>query len=124
MKEFLHKLKDKKFDGLNFYRNQEGLHEVSGFDYKKPGEKVGGTKLGDYYHIIVFQEEPPKMPEKFEAILVSPLHYVSRMMEDGFLGTISKVTTNSEHVVQEMFKGISERVAEYIKHYEEVEDDE
>ena len=64
------------------------------------------------------------MPEKFEAILISPLHYVSRMMEDGFLGIISKVTTNSKDVAETMFKAMSLRVSDYIKEYEESKDDE
>jgi hypothetical protein len=119
MKEFLHILKGKDFDGLNFYRNEDGLHEVTGFEYRKDGEKIGGTEMGDLYHIIIFQEEPPKMPELFEAILVSPLHYVSRMMEDGFLGTVSKVTTTSHEVAETMFEAISLRVKEYIEQYEE-----
>lgn len=124
MREFLRILKDKDFDGLNFYRNEDGVHEVSGFEYKKPAEKVGGTNMGDFYHIIVFQEDPPKMPELFEAILVSPLDYVSRMMEDGFLGIVSKVTTESQPVAETMFKAMSLRVSEYIKEYEEMNDDE
>lgn len=124
MKEFLHKLKGKDFDGLNFYRNEDGNHEVSGFEYKKAGEKIGGTEMGDLYHIIIFQEEPPKMPELFEAILVSPLHYISRMMEDGFLGIISKVTTTSKDAAEIMFESMSLRVKEYIEQYGENENDE
>ena len=124
MKEFLHILKGKDFDGLNFYRNEDGLHEVSGFEYKKTGEKIGGTEMGDLYHIIIFQEEPPKLPELFEAILISPLHYVSRMMEDGFLGIVSKVTTTSHDVAESMFKAMTLRVAEYIEQYGENENDE
>ena len=124
MKEFLQIFKGKDFDGLNFYRNEECLHEVSGFEYKNPAEKVGGTDMGDLYHIIIFQEDPPKMPEKFEAILISPLHYVSRMMEDGFLGIVSKVTTESQTTVETMFKAMSLRVSDYIKDYGENKDDE
>lgn len=124
MKEFLHILKGKDFDGLNFYRNEDGDHEVSGFEYKKAGEKIGGTEMGDLYHIIIFQEEPPKMPELFEAILISPLHYVSRMMEDGFLGIVSKVTTNSQDVAETMFQAMSLRVRDYIEQYEGNENDE
>ena len=124
MKEFLQIFKGKDFDGLNFYRNEEGLHELSGFEYKKPAEKIGGTEMGDLYHIIIFQEDPPKMPELFEAILISPLHYVSRMMEDGFLGIVSKVTTESKDVAETMFKSMSLRVSKYIEEYEEVKNDE
>lgn len=124
MKEFLQHLKNNDFDGLNFFRNGDGDLEINGFDYKNPGEKVGGTELGDLYHIIVFPEDPPKMPELFDAILISPVHYVSRMIDDGFLGVVSKVTTNSRSVAEAMFQGMSKRVSEYIKDYEGIENDE
>lgn len=124
MKEFLRPLKDKNFDGLNFYRNKDGNLEIDGFGYKNPGEKVGGTELGDYYDIIIFPEDPPKMPERFQAILISPLDYISRMMDDGFLGIVAKATTTSNTIMDEAFENMCERAAEYIKYYEEYENDE
>lgn len=124
MKEFLLPLRNKDFDGLNFYRNQDGNLEINGFGYKNPGEKLEGSEMGDLYDIIIFSEEPPKMPERFKAILISPLDYVSRMMEDGFLGIVAKATTTSDTMMIEAFEQMSERAAEYIKFYEELKDDE
>lgn len=124
MKEFLQQLKDKDFDGLNFYRNNEGNLEINGFGYKNPGEKIGGTEMGDFYDIIIFQEEPPKMPERFQAILTSPLHYISRMIDDGFLGVVAKVTTTSDRIMENCFDEMSSKAAMYIKYYEENENDE
>lgn len=124
MKEYLQALKNKPFDGINFYRNGEGDLEISAFTYKEPSENIGGTELGEYYDIIIFPEEPPKMPERFKAILISPLHYVSRMIEDGFLGVVAKVTKNSDNFMDDVFEVMSERAKLYIEYYEELEKDE
>jgi len=124
MKEFLRPLKNKNFDGLNFYRNGDGNLEINGFGYKNPGEKLEGSELGDLYDIIIFSEDPPKMPERFQAILISPLDYVERMMDDGFLGIVAKATTTSDTMMDEAFEQMSERAAEYIKFYEELDNDE
>lgn len=124
MREYLLPLKNKDYDGINFYRNGEGELEVSAFNYRTEAEKVGGNDMGDYYDIIIFSEEPPKMPERFKAILTSPLHYISRMIDDGFLGVVAKVTTNSDNFMEDIFNAMSERAALYIKYYEELQDDE
>lgn len=125
MKEFLLPLKNKDFDGLNFYRNEDDNIEINGFGYKNPGEKVGGTDLGDFYDIIIFSEDgPPKMPERFQAILISPLDYISRMIDDGFLGIVAKVTTTSDTIMDEAFEQMCSKAAKYIKYYEEYENDE
>lgn len=124
MKEYLQQLKGKDFDGLNFYRNEDCDLEITGFSYRNPGEKIGGNKMGDFYDIIILQEEPPTMPERFQAILISPLHYISRMIDDGFLGVVARVTTTSDKVMENCFEEMSRKAAKYIKHYEENENDE
>jgi hypothetical protein len=124
MKEYLLPLKNKDYDGINFYRNGEGELEISAFNYKTPAEKVGGNDMGDFYDIIIFPEEPPKMPERFKAILTSPLHYISRMIDDGFLGVVAKVTTNSDNFMSDIYDSMADRAALYIKYYEELQDDE
>ena len=124
MKEYLLPLKNKDFDGINFYLNEEGDLEISAFHYKNPGEKQGGNEMGDFYDIIIFSPEPPKMPERFKAILISPLHYVSRMIEDGFLGVVAKVTKNSDNFMDDVFEVMSERAKLYIEYYEELEKNE
>lgn len=124
MKEFLQALKNKDFDGLNFYRNGRGDLEVDGFGYKNPGEKLVGSELGDLYDIIIFPEDPPKMPERFKAILISPLDYISRMIDSGFLGVVAKATTTSDTIMEEVFENMSERAADYIEYYERLQNDE
>jgi hypothetical protein len=118
MKEFLRQLNNTDFDGINFYLNEDGDVEVSQFNYKTPGEKTGGTELGDFYDIIIIQNEPPKMPERFQAILISPLEYISRMIDDGFCGVVSRVTTTSKEAVDYIMSAMEEETAEYIENYE------
>ena len=121
MKEYLRPLKNREFDGINFYFNKKGDFEVSAFNYKNPGEKVTGSEMGDMYDIILFQHEPPKMPERFKAILSSPLDYISRLIEDGFLGVVARATTTSDNFMQDIFTHMNETVIQYIKEYEDDE---
>lgn len=79
--------------------------------------------MGDLYDIIIFPEEPPKMPERFSAVLSSPTHYVTRMIEDGFLGVVARKTTNSDEFMNDTLNHMNVMVAEYIKLYEEENDE-
>lgn len=118
MREFLQQLKNNDFDGINFYLNEDGDLEVSQFQLKDPGEKVGGTELGDFFDIIIVSDNPPKMPERFQAILTSPLDYIGRMVEDGFYGVITKSTTTSKGVMDNIMAGMEEETSEFIENYE------
>lgn len=111
-------LRNENFDGINFYRNEVGEIEITSFHYKMPGEKTGGTSIGDLYDIVIFPEDPPKMPEKFKAILSSPLDYIENMIDNGFLGMVSKVTTTSDEFFDVVFDAICENAEEYIEYYE------
>ena len=118
MREFLQQLKNNDFDGVNFYRNEDGDLEFSQFQFKEPGEKIGGTELGDYFDIIIVQEDPPKMPERFQAILISPIDYVDRMAEVGFYGVVTKFTTTSKEIMDDIMVNMEVESVEYIKDYE------
>lgn len=111
-------LKNEKYDGINFYRNDDGDMEITSFMFKTPGDKVGGSSSGDLYDIIIFPEDPPKMPEKFQAILISPLDYIENMIDNGFLGVVSKVTTTSAEFVDTTFDALCINATEYIEYYE------
>mgnify|MGYP003335702988 FL=1 len=124
MNDFVKEFKDKNFDGINFYRNDKGNIEVTGFEYKDPGEKQPGTDLGDLYDIIILSEEPPRMPERFKAILISPLHYISRMLDDGFLGVVAKATTTSENFMGMVFEHLTAKTEKYIEYYERLKENE
>ena len=118
MREFLQQLKNNDFDGINFYRNEDGDLEFSQFQFKDPGEKIGGTELGDCFDIIIVQEDPPKMPERFQAILISPIDYVDRMAEVGFYGVVTKFTTTSKEIMDDIMVNMEDESVEYIKDYE------
>ena len=118
MSELWQALKTEPFDGINFYRNDDGDLEICGFQYTDAGEKISGSSSGELYDIIIFPEDPPKMPEKFQAILISPIDYIENMLDNGFLGMVAKTTTKSAEFVNGAFDALSERTAEYIEYYE------
>jgi hypothetical protein len=118
MKEFLRVLKDKNFDGINFYLNEDEDMEVQGFELKDFGEKKEGSMMGDMHDIIIAKYWPPQLPERFEAILSSPLHYVSRMMEDGFVGVVVKATTTTDAFMHDIFVEMTKDAELEISEYE------
>jgi hypothetical protein len=118
MSESWQALKTEPFDGINFYRNDDGDLEICGFQYTDAGEKIAGSSSGELYDIIIFPEDPPKMPEKFQAILISPIDYIENMLDNGFLGLVAKTTTKSAKFIDVAFNELSERTAEYIEYYE------
>lgn len=123
MKEFLRIFENKNFDGLNFFRNDDGDIEVGGFNFKTFGEKLPGSEMGDLYDIIIYSESALENdPERFKAILISPLEYISRMMNDGFLGIVSKATTTSEDFMNEIFEQLKTVSAEYRQELEKLGD--
>lgn len=98
----------KEYDTIMFipHPEDETLTNVNVATYKKQGEKVGGTDLGDFYDIILFrmnEEDDIIELEKFEAILVDPKVYVSRMVKCDYYGMVAKKTTTSEDFVNNTF---------------------
>jgi len=118
MSESWQALKTKPFDGINFYRNENGDLEISSFQYKDAGTNLLGSSIGDMYDIILFPEDPPKMPEKFQAILISPLDYIENMLDNGFLGVVARTTTTSQEFITDIFEHLNERTQKYINYYE------
>lgn len=106
MKEFLRQLIDHDYDGINFYINDDDLDEVTAFEYADRGTKIKGNNMGDMYDIIITRPEPTEMPERFEAILTSPPHYIERMLRDGFVGIVGKVTTTSKEAMDAIYESI------------------
>ena len=112
MLEFLKTLNDADYDTYLFLPGEEEnkIH-VQGSMYKDPGTKLGGSMLGDCYHIILFKEDDEGAVIKldlFEAILSAPLEYISMLMPDDWYGIICKKTTTSQPYVQKTFDNIKE----------------
>lgn len=107
MLDFLREIKNEKFDALFFIPGPEDdTVRVEGAKYKEPGESIGGNKMGDMYHIMLFREDEkgnPVDPDLFEAILTEPLEYVSRMITCDFYGLVAKKTTTSDEFIQNTF---------------------
>jgi hypothetical protein len=83
-------------DGYNFHYDDEGNKVIATFDYKKKGEKLKGSDLGDLFDIIIVPQKPLKNAERFKAVLISPIVYINRLLDDGFIGLVGKATTTSE----------------------------
>lgn len=102
-------------DVFKFHYDERGNHVVSSHSYKEKGQKVAGTNLGDLYEIIIVPQRPVKEPERFTAILVSPMHYIKRLLEDGFVGFVGKATTTSKIAFDDLEEKTRESYNDYMK---------
>jgi len=108
MLEFLQPLKKQKLDFFTFLAGEEeGGVNIMSSEYANPGEKIGGTSLGDLYHIVLFRdsEENPEEYDNvddFEAILACPLEYASGLISGGFYGIIARKTTTSHKLMDKL----------------------
>lgn len=107
MIEFPQALKDEPFDAFFFLPGEkEDTIHLEGATYKDPGEKVGGSSMGDGYHIILFREaEDGELVdiEQFTCVLIDPATYISRMLSIDWFGVLAKMTTTSETFIQNTF---------------------
>ena len=75
--------------------------------YKDKGEKVGGTKLGDLFDIILFRFDDNEGVvvdlDRFEGILVEPREYVSRLVKQDWYGMVARKTTTSDSMANGVF---------------------
>ena len=110
--EGLEELRNKNFDGFMFMRNDDGNLAIKAFEFNEPGEKLPGSSMGDLYDIIVTKQDLTEMPDRFKAILISPIDYLNRMFDDGFFGVLCKATTKSEKAMSENFKSMCEAIEE------------
>lgn len=107
MLESLREAKNENFDAFFFMPGpEEDLVKVEGAIYKDPGESIEGSSMGSMYHIMLFKQDEdgaPIEPDLFEAILVEPLEYISRLITCDFYGLIAKKTTTSNEFIQKSF---------------------
>lgn len=98
----------KEYDTIMFVPHPEDdtLTNINVATYKKQGDKVGATEVGDFYDIILFrmnEDDGIVDLEKFEAILIDPKVYVTRMVKCDYYGLVAKKTTTSEDFVANTF---------------------
>jgi len=112
MLEPLKHFQDEDYDSYTFLptENEEQTH-FQASHYKDPGIKLDGSEMGDCYYIILFKEDDEGAVihlDKFEAILMAPLEYISSLMPDDWYGIICKKTTTSKDFVNETFDNLKE----------------
>lgn len=98
MLEVFHDIKKEDFDCLTFFPDyDEDALKIESQRYKNFGEKVGGSIMGDEWHIILFREDEESFTDfdNFDAILSDPLEYISQLIPQGWYGLVAKKTTTS-----------------------------
>ena len=111
MLDYLRPFHDASPDAFYFLPSDENKITLESMTYKDFGIKSGGSELGDEYHVILFKEDEEgyvQHLDMFDAVLVSPYHYLSRLMPMGWLGLIAKKTTTSYEFVKATFDKLSE----------------
>lgn len=113
MQEFLKSIKNASYDVYTFLPGEDEDQiciEVN--DFGEKGDKVGGSHFGDYYTIILFKEdvEEDKIVEldRFDAILTSPVDYMTGLIDNDWFGIICKKTTTSSEFCDKAFDCIKE----------------
>ena len=100
-------LKDEPFDAFFFLPGEkEDTIHLEGAIYRNPGEKLGGSTMGDSYHVILFREADDGELvdiEQFEAVFIDPLSYITRMLDIDWFGVLAKKTTTSHIFIQNTF---------------------
>lgn len=112
MLDFLVKSKNKEFDTIVFLSgDKEDTVQVQFNVYKDKGKNIGGSALGDTYHIILFKEDKNGNlinSDRFEAILICPLEYISSLIIQKWYGIIARKTTTSDSFVDQIFTKLME----------------
>ena len=100
------------FDAFFFLPGEdENTVYLEGAVYKNRGEKIGGSAIGDSYHVILFKESDNGEftdIDRFNAIFVDPVAYMSGLIESGWFGILTKMTTTSENFINSTFAKMTE----------------
>lgn len=86
-------------DGFCFIPDNDGNFDVAFFKAKSDnGAPVGGTAIGEMYHIAFFKDDEngvPYIDDMFEAILGDPMQYISNLVGSNLYGIFLRKTENS-----------------------------
>ena len=112
MLEFLRSISKEPYDTITFISgDKKDSLEVMANCYKDGGTKIGGSELGDNFDIILFREDSDGKliePDRFEAILMEPLEYISNLIKGDWYGIIARKTTTSNTFIQKAFDKLQE----------------
>jgi hypothetical protein len=113
MLEYLKPLKNKKVDCIMFFEGSApNKINVEAHTYNEPGEPLGGSAVGNMYHIVLVKDHETDKDkftdfDQFEAILACPLEYISGLIPTGWYGVIAKKTTTSQTFIDKAVANIS-----------------
>ena len=115
-KEILDHLKDKDYDFISFLSGEKkDSVEIIASDYNKRGKSVDAGTMGEMYHIMLFRDHKTDVEryddlDVFEAILIDPSEYISRLIPAGFYGVVGRKTTTSEQIFKKLLAKMIENV--------------
>ncbi len=108
MLDYLIPMKNQKFDFLTFLEGDvQNSIQIQGNEYSDPGIPLGGSSLGDEFHIVLFRDlggdsDEYGEPDSFDAVLADPLEYISGLIPAGWYGIIARKTTTSRPIIDRM----------------------
>lgn len=104
----LEPMRNAYFDCLTFLPDDDDNVHIEAGTLQDPGDKLGGSSIGDSYEIVLFKEgeEGPTHVDHFIAILGCPLEYASFLIPAGWYGMITKWTTTSKEITEPMVERI------------------
>jgi hypothetical protein len=112
MLDFLRELKNENFDIIHFISGDEkDTLDIRTNTYKESSESIETSSLGNKYHIILFRENEKGTvidPDKFEAILLEPLEYISELIPQHWFGIIARKTEKSGKFIDNLFDKMME----------------
>lgn len=100
-------MKPSEYDGFYFLPGDDDTElNIAYFNYQEEdiGEKVQGSSVGDFYHIVFFRSDEngrPVYDETFDAILGDPSVYVRNLIGANLFGIIAKKTTKSKDWIED-----------------------
>ena len=107
MLDFLTDFKNNNFDVMYFLSGkQKDSVDVTQRTYNIMEESIDSTSLGNCYHIVLFREDEDGIlvqPDKFDAILIDPLEYVSELITQNWYGIIARKTKSSHELIDKAF---------------------